>query len=101
MLYIVQGAEKGFRIGFDANRTQLRRHPGNLVSATEQPDVIQKYLDKEVVASCVAKASSAEGIHCSPFGAIPKKSKPGQWRLILDLSSPEGHSVNDGIAKEL
>ena len=40
-------------------------------------------------------------IHCSPFGVIPKKNKPGNWRLIVDLSSPEGSSVNDGITKEL
>ena len=35
------------------------------------------------------------------FGVIPKNNQPGQWRLILDLSSPEGHSVNDGIPKPL
>jgi len=28
---------------------------------------------------------------------IPKKSQPGKWRLIVDLSSPGGASVNDGI----
>jgi hypothetical protein len=22
------------------------------------------------------------GIHCSPFGVIPKKHKPGKWRLL-------------------
>ena len=32
---------------------------------------------------------------------IPKKHKPGKWRLIIDLSAPQGSSVNDGIAKEL
>ena len=32
---------------------------------------------------------------------IPKKNRPGKWRLIIDLSSPDGHSVNDGISKEL
>ena len=99
--YILRGIEQGFRVSFDANRTQLRQRSGNLLSATEQPEVIQTYLDKEVAAGRVAKASSTQGIHCSPFGAILKKSKPGQWRLILDLSSPEDHSVNDGIAKEL
>ena len=36
-------------------------------------------------------------LHISSFGVIPKKSQPGKWRLIVDLSSPEGHSVNDGI----
>ena len=40
-------------------------------------------------------------MQCSPFGVIPKKGKPGKWRLILNLSAPEGHSVNDGIAREL
>ena len=41
------------------------------------------------------------GVHCSPFGVISKKNRPDKWRLILDLSSPEKNSVNDGIAKEL
>ena len=38
------------------------------------------------------------GLQISPFGVIPKKSGD-QWRLILDLSSPHGSSVNDGISK--
>ncbi len=32
---------------------------------------------------------------------IPKKHQPGKYRLIVDLSSPAGKSVNDGIAKEV
>ena len=49
------------------------------------------------------EASTAKALHAhtSPIGVIPKKSKPNKWRLILDLSSPSGHNVNDGIAKEL
>jgi len=39
--------------------------------------------------------------HISPFSVIPKKSKPGHWRLIINLSSPADHSVNDGIEKDL
>ena len=39
-------------------------------------------------------------LHVSRFGVIPKRHQPGKWRLILDLSSPAGHSVNDGIAGE-
>ena len=31
-------------------------------------------------------------VQVSPFGVIPK-SEPGKWRLIEDLSSPEGSSV--------
>ena len=37
--------------------------------------------------------------HLSPLGVIPKKGRPNCWRLIMDLSSPHGHSINNGIAK--
>ena len=40
-------------------------------------------------------------LHTSRFGVIPKKHQPGKWRLILDLSSPVGASVNDGIPKDV
>ena len=33
-------------------------------------------------------------------GLIPK-SEPNQWRLIVDLSYPHCHSINDGISSEL
>ena len=36
-------------------------------------------------------------LQVSSFGVIPKKGQPGKWRLIVDLSSPHGSSVNDGI----
>ena len=32
---------------------------------------------------------------------MPKGYQPGQWRLIVDLSSPKGASVNDGIEPEV
>ena len=44
---------------------------------------------------------SVDGLHTSPFGVIPKGHQTGKWRLIVDLSSPHGESVNDGIDKEL
>ena len=39
---------------------------------------------------------SVPQLHISSFGVIPKKT-PGKWRLIVDLSAPEGSSVNDGV----
>ena len=39
-------------------------------------------------------------LHVSRFGVIPKRHHPGKWHLILDLSSPAGHSVNNSIAGE-
>ena len=46
------------------------------------------------------KKGSIPDAHVSRFGVIPKKSS-GKWRLIVDLSHPQGSSVNDAIPKEL
>ena len=35
-----------------------------------------------------------------PYGVIPKGSTD-KWRLIVDMSAPEGASINDGISKAL
>ena len=40
-------------------------------------------------------------IHISPIGVIPKIHQPNKWRLIVDMSSPDGFSINDGINTEL
>ncbi len=43
-------------------------------------------------------------VHSLPNHSVwcyPKKSKPGKWRLIVDLSSPTNASVNDGINKDM
>ena len=48
----------------------------------------------------VAVAFSAPpfpNLQVSSFGVIPKKGQSGKWCLIVDLSSPDGASVNDGI----
>lgn len=41
------------------------------------------------------------GIHVNRIGCIPKKHQPGKWRLITDLSHPQGGSVNDAIPPKL
>lgn len=67
--------------------------------------VVAEYLGAELKANQRVKLPKSEveamEIHCTPIGVIPKKNKPGKWRLIVDLSSPEGGSVNDGIDKEM
>ena len=72
----------------------------------ENPAVITAYLDREVELGRLAilphnLGFSPPALQISPFGAIPKKHRPDKWRLIVDLSSPEGFSVNDAIAKPL
>ena len=69
---------------------------------TQNPEVISQYLSQKVSLDrmTVLPAIHSKDIHTSPIGAIPKKNKPGKRRLIVDLSSPSGHSVNDGISSE-
>ena len=76
---------------------------GSMSSAAEQAEVVDKYLREELAAKRVVRIQDADTglIHCSPFGVIPKWNRPNKWRLIVDLFSPEGHSVNDGISRDL
>ena len=103
--YILQGIESGFKIGCDTTRITLKSKKGNLPSALEHPSRVEKYLHEEIEASRVIKLHPSDSkdlsIQCSPFGVIPKKNRPNKWRLIVDLSSLQGHSINDGISKEL
>ena len=71
----------------------LKAQRRNMSSAHCHPEVVQEYLEQEVMLGRIRRAGSeAEGklmgIHCSPFGVIPKKNRPNKWRLILDLSTP-------------
>ena len=44
--------------------------------------------------------SSLPQVYISRFGVIPK-GKTSKWCLIVDISSPEGQSVNNGIWESL
>ena len=102
--YVVQGLVEGFRIGF--NRTHLLKSAKrNMISASEHPDVILKYLKTEEEAGRVLGPFEPNELgppaHISPIGIIPKRHQENAWRLIVDMSSPEGFSINDGIAPSM
>ena len=102
--FIVDGISQGFRIGFDhRKRSNLRACSRNMWSANEHAEVVSNYIADELVLKRIVGpfVSTALGIHCSSFGVIPKQHQPNKWRLIVDLSSPHGASVNDGIDREL
>ena len=42
----------------------------------------------------------ARQVHINRFEVIPKKQSD-KWRPILDLSHPEGKSINDGVSPSL
>ncbi|KAK3752126.1 hypothetical protein QZH41_019254, partial [Actinostola sp. cb2023] len=97
--FVLDGIRHGFKLGFDSS-PPLRSAKRNKKSAEDQPAVIDEYLANEVALGRVAGPFShppIPSLHISSFGVIPKSGQPGKWRLIVDLSSPEGASVNDGI----
>ena len=101
--YILEGIEMGFRIGVNPEyRVQSARQ--NMLSAREHPEVIGDYITKEKAAGHILgpfpKGSMPE-VQINRLGAIPKKNQPGKWRVITDLSFPEGCSVNDTIDPKL
>ena len=68
-------------------------------SAFMYPEPVVAYLESEQLASRIAGPfdSLLNIQQVNRFGIIPKSNQPGKWRLILDLSYPPEHSVNDGI----
>ena len=92
--FVVDVIRGGFRIGFDRQTHSCRSSPGNMASARMHPQPIQEYLTRELEAERIVgplAPGDVEGeVHVSRFGVIPKPHQPGKWRLITDLSSPEG-----------
>ena len=101
--YLIKGMNFGFRIGFN-RRCATSKAKANMRSALENPEPVHKFIYNELQAHRIAgpfNPNQFPETHISRFGVIPKRDQPGKWRLILDLSSPEGHSVNDGIEPDM
>ena len=101
--FILDGMCLGFHIGFTRPQSSLKSARNNLEGAQQHPDVVSDYLHSEVLMGRVVGLFSPRAIphvHISRFGVIPK-GQMGKWRLIVDLSHPKDHSVNDGISKPL
>lgn len=99
--FVVNGIREGFKLGF--LQSPLRPAKRNKKSAEEHPAIVSDYLANEVTQGRVAGPfmdPPMPNLHVSSFGVIPKSGQPGKWRLIVDLSSPEGASVNDGISSD-
>ena len=95
--YILHGLSGGFQIEFDHSH---RTHPSsrNMKLASVNKSVVSGYIAREMQRRRLLRfpVSSpwSEYVHLSPFGVILKKGG-NKWRLIVDLSSPHGASVND------
>ena len=92
----------GFRIGVDRHIHRFKPCRKNMMSASQYSQVVEEYLASELEAGRVVGPLDLQKypqVQVSPFGVIPKSHQPNKWRLIVDLSSPEGKSVNDCINK--
>lgn len=95
----------GFTFGFDIGYRGIpnsKLDVKNLSSSLEYPCVVDESLQKEV------KAGRIRGpldklpfsiFQINPIGLVPKKTS-GTFRMITNLSSPKGTSINDGILDE-
>ena len=100
--YAASGLTNGFHIGFD-HRCRLRCNGRNHPSATEHPLIVQQHIEVERARGSLVGPLPpflAATVHLSPLGLVPKPHSD-KWRLIVNLSSPEGYSVNDGICPDL
>ena len=71
----------------------------NCPLADAHPQVITEHIREEAAAGHFfgqIAEDQAQFVHISKFGVISKGHIPGKWHLITDLSSPGGHSMNDG-----
>ena len=119
--YVCTGIREGFRVGFNYVEKRCKPVFRNMKSVEDHREVVEQYIFGEREEGRVLGPFRRERfpqiqvspfgvlgpfrrerfpqIQVSPFGVIPK-SEPGKWQLILDLSAPEGCSVNDGICSE-
>ena len=100
--FVLNGIHHGFKLGF-CHTQQLKLAKKNKPSADQYASVIDEYLAHEVSRGRVAgpfDSPSIPNLQVSSFSVIPKREQMGKWRLIVDLSSPTGSSVNDGINPE-
>ena len=98
--YILDGITFGFKTGFSGVVTETR--PKNLLSARNNENKVTAAILKEIQRKHTSgpfRTSPFKKLHCSPIGAADKPD--GSIRLVLDLSQPEGLSINEHINKEV
>ena len=92
------GFTKGFDVGFRGH-VNSKSEITNLKSCNLSPEAVSKFLNSEVSLGRMAGPFSKppfEYFQVSPIGLVPKKDSDN-FRLIMDLSSPSGSSINDFI----
>lgn len=100
--HLVTGMKEGFRIGL-VREPCCQSSSGNTPSAMERAEVISDFLSSQCRAGYMLgplPPKDCAGVFTSRMAVIPKKT-PGTWRVIVDLSSPQDHNINDNLHRRL
>ena len=94
-----------FRQGFDLGYRGpvCNEAMNNLLSTRSRPEIMGQLLGNEVEKGRILGPFDRPpftDFRVNPLGFVPKRT-PGEYRLIVDLSQPKGHSVNSYIPPEL
>ena len=103
--YPDKGIVEWLRFGFPISRDTLPKvlpATSNHKSAIDNSKEVNEYLSKEIKKGATMGPFTylpfTENVGISPLATRPKKLS-NMKRIIMDLSTPGGHSVNDGINK--
>ena len=86
--FLIDGFKYGFHL-FSVGQSRSYESP-NLLSATQQPQVVDQKVAKELEAHSLAGPFDSPPFpvfRVSPLGIVPKKT-PGEFRMIHHLSYP-------------
>ena len=99
---IIELLKYGFPLAHNG-KSGSKSIPKNHKGARNYPSQMEEMLKKEVQQHAVIgpfdKSPFGTETYLSPLNLVPKKDS-SKRRLILDLSYPEGNSINDGIRKD-
>ena len=98
--FLVDGFINGFKINYFGTPSLLSTH--NHPSALDHKDVDEQKLSKELSLGRIAGPFISPPFthyQSSPLGLVAKK-EPNAFRLIHDLSYPQGNSINECIPKD-
>ena len=87
-------------IMMQALTSQKNNHSSTLAnSRVVSSHIINEISASRLVGPLLAKAASL--VHTSPIGQVSEGHTMGRWCVIVDLSFLTGHSVNDGVNRNL
>ena len=99
---LLTGMQEGFWIGLHPAAHCSSAHR-NLLSSQDHQAIVSAFLQEQVQSGYILGPYSPDlcpGVICSSLGVVPKSS-PGKFRIIVDLSSPKGHSINNNLCRHL